>query len=221
MTRGGRAGRSRGRAGSHADVRGDGGGGERAVPLPAPAPGPVAPHSVAATAIGGTLFRASRWPTTRARCSEWRPCRLLPQPVPRPPSGAATCGPPVPPAALPDPAALSPTSSAASLAGRPGSKRADTGKFWGREGRALKGPRPLFTGGVGGTEEVPKLERNGKNVKLLRSFWLAPRSRSTSVPLSTLTRKKSPPVACGSRGNFPHLLRVFRHKCRYVCCTNE
>lgn len=112
-----------------------------------------------------------------------------------------------PPAALPDPAALSPTSSAASLAGRPGSKRADTGKFWGREGRALKGPRPLFTGGVGGTEELPKLERNGKNVGPLRSFWLrVPLTLSPTLHLNQ--EKKSPPVAWGSCGRFPHLLGV-------------
>lgn len=122
-----------------------------------------------------------------------------------------------PPAALPDPAALSPTSSAASLAGRPGSKRADTGKFWGREGRALKGPRPLFTGGVGEPRRYRSWNGMGRTLSYcVLSGWLRC-SRSSSVPLSTLTRKKSPPVACGSRGSFPHLLSVFRDKCRYVC----
>lgn len=74
----------------------------------------------------------------------------------------------------PGPSPLAPTSSAASPAGRPESERADAGKFWEREGRALKGPRPLFSlggkwarGGLDGARPTvaPRLkEENAQEV---------------------------------------------------------
>lgn len=162
-------------------------------PLPAPAISPDAPHSGAWAALGGTLCSAGRWRATRAaRGSDLAPVPAAPATNPPPSRRRGDVRPAGPPTALPDPAALSPTSSAASLAGRPGSKRADTGKFWGREGRALKGPRPLFTGGVG----EPRRYRSWNGVGRLSCC-----DRSG-------VHVKCPPVAWGSRGSFLHLLSV-------------
>lgn len=103
VTRGGGAGRSRGRAGSRGDVSGGGGGGERAVASPPPRPARTPLAGARRRHSTKTLYGAGRLRTSRARGSGWRPCRLLPQPVPRPPAGAATCVPPVPPRPSPTP----------------------------------------------------------------------------------------------------------------------
>lgn len=180
------------------------GGGERgAPPLPAPAPCPDAPRAGARRrdATEPSLSRhlpgcspapARRWRATRWPCYLHPPrCRPLPLPHPMR-SGHGRRLPYDPPAPLPDPSPRVPTSSAASLAGRPRSKRADTGKFWGREGRALKGPRPLSSqekkkGGGG---------RGGETERCSAVEWRKQRKKGTgrlSRPFSPNTPKPSPP----------------------------
>lgn len=132
-----------------------GGGGRGAPPLPAPAPGPYAPRAVArcrdaaeqssAPHVTGS-FAGGPAPTADDRAAALSaPPRSRPPPLPHPCAPAAGGASHPSPCTPPRPLAPSPYQ----LGGEPGrpsgiGKRADTGKFWGREGRALKGPRPLF-----------------------------------------------------------------------------
>lgn len=83
------------------------------------------------------------------------------------------------------------------LGGEPGRPSGiEKSRHWevlGEGGAGLKGTTTSFHWGSGGTEEVPKLERNGKNVKLLRSFWLAPLFPLILSPTFHLNQEKKSP----------------------------
>lgn len=186
-----------------------GGGGEGPLPSPPPRPArtPLAPTRAAGTRRNrsrrGAFWLArqpvrsrSRRPGSRVICTT-----ALPTSAPPPPrrSGGGRRLPPTP-RTPPRPLAPSPYQ----LGGEPGrpsgiEKRADTGKFWGREGRALKGPRPLFSlekkeigGGVGGeiescsAVEWRKQCQKGRE-RLLHRCVRAPRPfpPNTPIPHST------------------------------------
>lgn len=192
VTRGRGAGRSCGRAGSHADVRGNGGGGERAVPSPPPPPARLpltrpqrlqsaGPYIVRAA---GGLRAPGAASGAHAGCSRNQSTAL--PPARRRASRRSPRGPPRPRGPVPYQLGGEP--------GRPsGSEKSRHWEVLGEGGAGLKGTTTSFHWGSGGTEEVPKLERNGKNVKLLRSFWLAPLFPLILSPTFHLNQEKKSP----------------------------
>lgn len=98
---------------------------------------------------GWTLDTEDRLWATRAQASDWRPCPLPPPPVLRPRAGGATCVPAVPPRPSRTPWPCPLPARRRAWPAVPDRKEQTLGSFGGREGRALKGPRPLFTAGEG------------------------------------------------------------------------
>lgn len=159
-----RRGWSHTRAGSRGtDVRGMrwGGGGERGPSPPRPRARPGCPsRRRGQTGRVGTILCAvlpSRWPARAIpRRATGQPRYLYPRAAGLHPSHLALrqrqleaggTSPPPPPTPLPSPSPLTPTSSAASLAGRSESKREQTLGSFGEGGTGLKGTTTFFKPG--------------------------------------------------------------------------